>query len=407
MLTCTSVQSRSIRSKVAVVEEAYVGREQTQIKHLVLRKYLEEWGIKLAMASAPGRDRLWYVDCFAGPWRTQDEARDDISAAIALEVLNNVRRVAAEHGHNVKVGAVFVELDASRSGDLAEFVEQARGDVSATVFSSALGDCIDDIRRIIGKDSGFVFVDPTGWKGADMKYIAQLAKPGRRDVLVNFMYDFLNRFKAEGQRSLEQRRAWLIEQLEAFFGTQDASRLAKMDEDELVEEYCRNLKSKCNLRFALSLAVPKPLADRTYFHLVVAGNHRKVVELFRDVESSVIGGRAGAIREDARRRVEQERTGQGSLFSNPEARVRSFEQRRVDDLARIEDEIRALLENGERTFGEVWPVVMERLHVRLPETKDAATRLYKSGAIEVVGWKARQRKVKDDNLLRLKQASST
>lgn len=383
------------------MDEAYVGREQTWIKHLVLKKYLTAWGMKMAMTSAPGRERLWYVDCFAGPWRTQTEAREDTSAAIALKVLNDVRVRAAESGRQVQVGAVFVELDSSRSGDLERFVEQARGDVATRVFSGALGDCIEDIRHAIGQDAGFVFVDPTGWKGADMDYVAQLAHPGRRDVLINFMYDFLNRFKAEGQRGAEQRK-WLIAQLEAFFGTQDTSKFATMDENELVQEYCRNLKSKCSLRFALSLAVPMPGFDRTYFHLVVGGSNPKVVELFRTVEFDVIGGQAGPVMEEARRRIEEDRSGQRSLFANPEARIRSFEQRRHDDLGRIKHEILALLRHGERSFSDVWPRVMEKLHVRLTDTKDVATELYRSGAIVVDTWREGQRKIRDEDRLRIK-----
>lgn len=385
---------------MAVVEEDYVGREQTWIKHLILRRYLQAWGMKLAMTAVPGRDRIWYVDCFAGPWRANNEAKEDTSAAIALRALNEVGREAAKSGRNVGVGAVFIEMNSGRASDLESFVDEAGGDVTTHVFSGAFGDCVEKIRRTLGSDAAFVFVDPTGWKGADMAHVARLASSGRRDVLINFMFDYLNRFKGEGQRGPDQRE-WLIEQLAAFFGISDTSVLASMSEEELVQEYCRNLKSACNLRFALSLAVPKPTSDRTYFHLIVGGSHKKVVELFRDVEFQVIGGAAGAVMERARLRAEQERTGQHSLFENPDARIRSFDRRRDEDLGRLPSEILLVLREGDRLFSELWPELLERLHVRLTDTKDAATRLYKSGKIEAGGWN-RQRKVKDQNRLRIK-----
>lgn len=383
------------------MEEDYVGREQTWIKHLILRRYLQAWGMKLAMTAGPGRDRLWYVDCFAGPWRANNEAREDTSAAIALRVLNEVRREAVKSARSVSVGAVFIEMNSGRASDLESFVDEARGDVTTHVFSGAFGDCVENIYRTLGSDAAFVFVDPTGWKGADMAYVAKLTSLGRRDVLINFMFDYLNRFKGEGQRGPDQRE-WLIQQLAAFFGISDISVLASMSEEELVQEYRRNLKSACNLRFALSLAVPKPTSDRTYFHLVVGGNHKKVVELFRNVEFQVVGGEAGAVMERARLRAEQKRTGQHSLFENPEARIQRFERRRNEDLVRLPREILSVLREGDRLFSEIWPELLERLHVRVTDTKDAATKLYKSGKIEVDGW-SKQRKVKDQNRLRIKE----
>jgi three-Cys-motif partner protein len=64
------------------------GREQTFFKHAVLRQYLRSWSQKLGSISQTGRRvRLWYVDCFAGPWESKAEDRADTSVSIGLNAL--------------------------------------------------------------------------------------------------------------------------------------------------------------------------------------------------------------------------------------------------------------------------------------------------------------------------------
>ena len=51
--------------------EPYKGREQTEVKHFILRRYLQTLTFKLLEG---GRRELAYVDGFSGPWesRTSD-----------------------------------------------------------------------------------------------------------------------------------------------------------------------------------------------------------------------------------------------------------------------------------------------------------------------------------------------
>lgn len=68
--------------------EEYRDREQTFFKHQVLSNYLRAWTQKLASVSRGGRTvRLWYVDCFAGPWQSQTDEQADTSVAIGLGAL--------------------------------------------------------------------------------------------------------------------------------------------------------------------------------------------------------------------------------------------------------------------------------------------------------------------------------
>ncbi len=58
----------------------YKGREQTYIKHLVLRRYLQ----KLAYKKGWHGGTINYVDGFAGPWQQASEELKDTSPFIAI-----------------------------------------------------------------------------------------------------------------------------------------------------------------------------------------------------------------------------------------------------------------------------------------------------------------------------------
>jgi hypothetical protein len=54
-------------------------------------------------------------------------------------------------------------------------------------------------------------VDPKGWKGAAMTYIAPLARRPGRDVMINVMFDHINRFK-------DTQLTFIRAQMQDFFG---------------------------------------------------------------------------------------------------------------------------------------------------------------------------------------------
>ena len=61
-------------------EGLYVGREQTLVKHFILRKYLE----RFAHIIFTRWRSITYVDCFAGPWNSKSNNLKDSSFAIAI-----------------------------------------------------------------------------------------------------------------------------------------------------------------------------------------------------------------------------------------------------------------------------------------------------------------------------------
>lgn len=377
--------------------EDYTGREQTFLKHQVLKQYLAAWIGKLGSVGRFKTVRLWYVDCFAGPWNTQSGNLDDTSVAIALRELNAVRDEWASRGNTFDVGAIFVERDEEAFQRLQRLVAERRGNVQVTTYPGEFGNHVQDIDRQLARDPALLFVDPTGWKGAAMSYIAPLLRVPKRDVIVNVMYNFVAR--AAGMQSHQ----WLQEQLRDFFSVEVP---AGLDEAGLMQFYRDQLRLQCRLSYVADLAIAHPTQERTWFRLVVGGRHPEVVRLFRDIERDVVGERAAVVRMAARQRVREERTGALEFnFGPPAGADQRYAEMNAADRGRARDAVFERLESSKRMrYSELWPQILERLHITLSDLGAVVADLRREGAVVVEGWGKQQRVPKDQQWLMLRSA---
>ena len=159
------------------VPPEYHGREQTYMKHRVLKLYLEGWAMKLGSF----QERIWFVDCFAGPWKSRAGDRFDTSFAIWLRALYEAAAVWSEK-RDVEPAAVFVEKERASFEALEVYAQHHRGRIEAHTLQGSFGAQVPRIQELIGHDAAFLFVDPTGWKGTGMRLIAPLARERHRDV---------------------------------------------------------------------------------------------------------------------------------------------------------------------------------------------------------------------------------
>lgn len=381
---------------MAVMPEEYLGREPTWLKHRVLQEYLVGWAHKLgSIRHHPVH--LWYVDCFAGPWRSEGSQRNDTSIAIALKALNQAADTWRGLGNDVQLHAVFVEKNPKAFAELKEFARVAAGAVDVRTLHGTFGAHVDAIDAMIGADPAFIFVDPTGWTGADLRFIARLGSKRRRDLMVNVMYDHINRFKDVREGKL----AFLRGQMRDFFGLADSDLPEGLDEDQLMTVYRDRLAALGDIKLVADLAVPVPDRERTKFCLVVAGHDPKVIELFRDVERKVIGLEAAAVRSAAKARSTEKRTRQPVLLHAPAPTI---------DLGYAEDNLAAvravrellplrLSQDGPQRFVALWPSILCDYHLTIGDLKRLIGQLRAAGTIEVRGMGSRERSVKDEHVL--------
>ncbi len=228
------------------------------------------------------------------------------------------------------------------------------------------------IDALIGTDPAFILVDPRGWKGADMKNIAKLGHRPRRDFLINFMHNFLAR--ASGMD-----HEWLVEQMKDFFGPRGVEvLLAKKTEEELIALYRTELKRWAGLTFAADCVIEHPTQDRTWFRLVIGGQHKEIVNLFRDTERKVCGSDAAEARSSAHRNARQLELGSPTPTVAPR-----YHRLNVEGRAQA----RQLVLTGiahQPTLAELWPHILEELHLTYVDLKSVIAEMHKERLLNAI-----------------------
>jgi three-Cys-motif partner protein len=186
----------------------YKGREQTYLKHYVLDRYLDRVAFHIGYA----QNEFVYVDCFSGPWHHESDDLADTSIRIAPGKLNYVRDALASQKKYPTIRAVFIEKDPDTFAALQHALETFRGSVHTTALPGTFEDNLPEILKEIGTRFAFCFIDPTGWTGLGMDHITPLLRHVPGEVLINSMYDFINRFVNSHEPATEVS-------LDRFFGT--------------------------------------------------------------------------------------------------------------------------------------------------------------------------------------------
>lgn len=315
-------------------EDLYAGREQTLVKHFVLKKYLERFALIIGFHW----QTITYVDCFSGPWNARSEGFEDSSFFIALRELRKARDTLKMKAKRLDLRCFFLEKEPQAYKRLRAFADGIR-DAEVKTKNEELAASVEEILAFV-KQGGrtsfpFVFIDPTGWTGFDLNVIVPLLRVDPGEVLINFMTGHIRRFIDSPQSETQ-------ESFERLFGSANFKAriqgLAHQDrEDAVVSEYCESVRKAGRYRFIAKALVLHPEIDRTHFHLIYATRNAKGIEVFKDVEKHAM-----PVMESARARAQQkkreERTQQPHLFSSEVMRDSShYEALRTRYLAKSKE----------------------------------------------------------------------
>jgi len=372
--------------------ESYRGREQTYLKHFFLERYLERVAYKVGSF---GKEFV-YVDGFSGPWRTEDSGYGDSSFIIAINKLRQVREGLKVVNPTLKIRCVFVEPHEEAFPRLQAATKDIT-DIEIKTINSEFEAAIPEILQFVGKAFSLVFIDPTGWTGFGLNQIAPILQHQPGEVLVNFMFDHINRFLDTPDPEVS------FDDLFGGPGWKDAIQQSSRREDAIISLYTERLKAKGGFRFATSTRIKKPLVDRSYFYLVYGTRHTEGVLEFRSVEKKEVSEQE-RVRLDAQQLERFLKTGQTDLFAGlgferEDAGVASFESERRENLDKAQQRLLELL-NQQRvvTFGDARVDLLQ-----LPLVWDADAKRLVAEHAEVLGLIGRQRVPRPENRLRLKQ----
>jgi three-Cys-motif partner protein len=378
-------------------DELYLRREQSQIKHVVLEKYLERFAIIVGQWA----EGILYVDGFSGPWNSVSDDFRDSSFAIALSQLRSARDIVREKFRKeLWIKCIFLERDPNAFAQLEAFARDQK-DVEITTLNRDFEDAVPDLVRIVSAQPAgcfpFILIDPTGWKGFSMEVISPLIQIRPCEVLINFMTSFIQRF-------IRDERAGIEESFRKLFG--DDSYKLKIDglegrdrEDAIVSAYADRIAAVGKFVCVPTTVVLHPTKDRTHFHLVYATRHLKGVDVFKSAERKALQ-LAETVRADAKRRDRESASGQAEFFGGtdiPERAHLATLQEHYEKLAA--QAVSTLVQkSGEVPYDDVYAAAM-----RFPIVQEAYLKKWLSENAEVMNLGPhRAPKVGQGQLVRLR-----
>ncbi len=340
-------------------DKDYIGREQSQVKHYILRHYLE----RFAHIIGTTWNTVTYVDCFSGPWASKAPDLSDTSFAIALGELRKARQTLAQQGKSLNIRCLFLEENTRAHARLEEYAA-GQTDADVETRNASMLDSITDILNFIrggGKKSfSFLFIDPTGWSGFDLDRIQPLLRYAPGEVLINFMTEHIRRFVTP-----KESRGEILESFRRLFGTGDIfARVSRLEdaqdrEDELFTAYADRVREAGGFEYTCPAVVLHPVGDRTYFHLIYATRHRRGVEVFKKVEKDAFPVQE-RIRAAAEEREVVKKTKQPSLFAPedhpPSQRAVTLRQRYLSAARKRIEQLRG--KRKQVLYDEIWDAAM-------------------------------------------------
>jgi three-Cys-motif partner protein len=380
------------------VTDAYSGREQTKAKHFILKRYLQALAFKVLRFSD-----ITYVDGFSGPWETQTEDFIDSSFMIAISVLKDAQqKVETQTKRRPTIRCFFSEKNRQAYIKLATAIapfHRPEEGFEVKTYCGEFEDAVSEIQAFIGRSFPLIFIDPTGWTGYSFNRISPLFNRPKCEVLINFMYDFVN-------RAASMSDAKTIASLDPILGGVEWE--ARLDPNlargRAVEKLFRdNLATAGGFNFVVSTRIDRSTADRPHFFIVYGTKSRDGLKTFRETEYEALKINARD-RADAKERKRENESGSSDLFSGLDADI---QETTIDEIVEEQkalaahDVVKFLSEFGPIHFSKIWAMLLQAHMLRVTNVKDICVGLAKIGKIENT-WGGGTRKPRDEDMIKLK-----
>lgn len=259
---------------------AWPYEEQTQIKHKVLGLYYKIYASKLGVNS-----NILFVDCHGGcgAYINKDNIIsygssvivDDVCSSVFLKrKTKNYIIISERDKHNYdNLNKVITELKISN-------IKTYNSDYNSVLTQPRL-------RSFYKKHPTLFFIDPFGYYDTPMANMKELMGSFGNEILINFMFDFLNR--GISVSSVDET------QLTSFFGSEEwkKARLKTGTDREsfLVNLYKERLKTTTGAKFVFAYRLCYPTKNQTYYYLIHATNHIDGINNMKNSFAAINNGR--------------------------------------------------------------------------------------------------------------------
>lgn len=379
------------------MDDPYKDREQTKAKHFILKNYLQALAFKVLTFSD-----ITYVDGFSGPWETKTDNFSDSSFMIAIAVLQDAQKQIFERTKiRPKIRCFFSETDpiafTQLQGAIAPY-NQANNDFEIKPYFGKFEDAIPDIQSFIGSSFPLIFIDPKGWTGYSLERIRPLFDRNKCEVLINFMYDFINRFAYSEDQEI-------IDSLAPILGGPDwPERLdLNLPRGLAVEKLFREtLKISGNFDFVVSTKIDKATADRPHFFIAYGTKSESGLITFRNIEYKALRAYERD-RAHAMERKREQRSSAPNMFADHDVEIREasideivFEQKALA----VNRLLEILSQDGPIKFSKIVSGLLQPYMLRETNVKDICVELAKVGKIKNT-WGGKSRKPRESDLITL------
>jgi three-Cys-motif partner protein len=322
---------------------------------------------------------------------------------IAIGVLQDAQQtIQIQTGRRPRIRCFFSENDRQAYAKLAAAIVSFHNPAEGFEIRTYCGEfesAIPEIQTFIGRSFPLIFIDPTGWTGYSFNKIGTLFNRPKCEVLINFMYDFVN-------RAASMSDAKTIASLDPILGGHGwETRLdSGLPRGRAVEKLFRdNLATVGRFDFVVSTKIDRPTADRPLFFIAYGTKSRAGLKAFREIEYNALRINARD-RADAKERKRENRSGSPDLFSGFEADV---QETTIDEIVEeqkslaSDDTLDILREFGPMSFSGLWEILLQAYMLRVTNVKDICVELAKIGEIEQT-WGSGTRKPRDQDTIKLK-----
>ncbi|WP_139811940.1 three-Cys-motif partner protein TcmP [Ensifer aridi] len=356
----------------------YQGREQTEAKHFILRRYLQTLAFKTLHG---GWGTLAYIDGFSGPWQSKTPDHSDSSFMIAVQVLKDAQAKVRQSGKRPRIKCFFSEENRDSFTQLQAAVaphhDPANGFFIET-FNGKFENAVGQIQKTMANSFALTFIDPTGWTGYEFDKVKPIFEHAPGEVLLNFMFNFVNRFTASSDPAT-------LASFDGILGNDWKERLDQSlpREEALMALFTEQFRNAGKFQYVLSTPIEK-MSDRTHFHIVYGTRSPEGLAAYRGVEYEALKNH-GMRRAAAREEIRENKTGQGGLFGAEEmasmAEI-SMEAQISNIRNRAKDWLRHQLPTCPRPFSEIWPPMLDKFMLRKTDAKQVCADLGKAGEIK-------------------------
>jgi three-Cys-motif partner protein len=372
----------------------YTGREQSYVKHVFLDRYLET----LAHKTASKYPHIVFVDGFAGPWQSANEKFEDTSFGIALNALRRAKASWKELNSDVRMSAFLVERDAQAYKKLAQVPAQYP-DISIKTYSADFLTVLPQILADIPRDAfAFFLIDPKGWR-ISLNALGPMLRRPNSEAIFNFMFDFINRAASikdpivvAGLNELIPYGNWRTE-LEKAERDQPGALTPEERKAILVQAFSQSLRQLGKYQYVAETTVLRPLRDRPLYCLFYATRHHTGIQVFRDCQVKALIEQSRT-RAATKVRHAETSSGQREIFQSlhdmgpDELTVFLEAERREAQKTLLQFTPKA---PGSILYEKLWPQVLARHIVRLPDVNKMAAALRGEGKLHVGDWEKGKR----------------